>query len=645
MMDAAVAAEPPAGQPPRATEIHAQDVTLRFNTSLPIPTKILWRESPFPRRTPESFVKGRWGREQEILLALTPVTQHVAHLAQLKPATRYYYRVPAPGETGPPAGWSPEYAVNTRADKGQSVFIRVPVRVLLAANVCSGATDDPSAPRPAPMSQAEIGLYRDALAAVRLFFWVNSRMKYLVDFDLFVDERFSRDGPTSPQAPPWLTQLPGLKKQLPWPVLSDAPDTHHRLYWGEVICCATRQWQRGRHAWTYLPSGGGTYGMTDWPRPARSSFLGGSDIAWLTCHEFKHQIESQYRWSGLTAADDRLWSCHFAARHDNPVQHDVWPLDTAADHGLNFDGLAWQMRHLTDDQYLRNAWGEIGVAADRDEDGLPDDDASLPLDEKRLGSDPLRRDSDGDGVSDLGEVLHSIWMDALRGNPLRQRVRVPYIRPHLLDPDSDGDGLADRIDPYPIYPFADRVPRASMHVDGCPDEGLDTLRFTFRHADLGPAREKVDLEIHTCYDAQWWYFAFLSRTPLDGIELVTDNQADGYYLGNDNLVITLLPKGRLANVQAYLGAMNCWPYLTRDRLQPADLQHAASWDSANRLVVELAIPRRPDLGLNLEPGRRVGMLFNVKLPQAKAWISVFEPGSIFDATLGAAPADAAALHP
>lgn len=636
----AAPAETPANEPPRVTGITAAGFSIQFETGEPTATKILLRESAFPLGTPESFARGRWGRSNEARTSAEPRMRHELKIGGLRPATRYYYRVPRPGATNDPPGWSEEYAVNTRAARGKTEFIRVPVRVLLTPNLVGPESLERNLARPEPTPPEDLRLYADAFKEASLFFWVNSRMKYWVDFDLFADPRFFRREEVPTNAPSWYAGLPVFNEGESWRAALSKQKATNRLYYGAVVCEAERQWHPGEKTWVYSGSGGGTYGLDNWPEPGRSFFLGGSDICWLTCHEFKHQVESQYHLSGLIREDDRMWFCHFATRHDGD-DGVPWKWDTAADHGEHYGGLAWQLRHMTDDQYLRNRFGELLAAADRDGDGIPDDAPRLPLDEKRLGSNPALKDSDGDGLDDLREALASRWMAADNGNPLRTRVRAPYVRPGLNNPDSDGDGLTDARDPYPLYPFTNRIPRATIRVDGDLGDWTRFQRIAFRHAQLGPQKEAADLEIRACYDDDWLYYAFISRVPHGGLHMVTDQDADGYYVGNDNVIVELDGDGKLTGVRVHLGAANRWPYEADDVLFPSNLQHAVSSGPDAEQIVELAIPKRPDLGLDLGPGEEIGASFKLRLPGADAWVPVFEPGDIFDSVLdpgSAAPA-------
>ena len=84
------------------------------------------------------------------------------------------------------------------------------------------------------------------------------------------------------------------------------------------------------------------------------------------------------------------------------------------------------------------------TAIDRDEDGLTDDE------ERRIGTNPDKWDSDGDGITDGTEV------NSLRSNP---KLR-----------DTDGDGLGDNIEMWTHTGIAnpDTVLVTSAELTGAP---------------------------------------------------------------------------------------------------------------------------------------------------------------------------------
>ncbi|MCZ7385358.1 MAG: fibronectin type III domain-containing protein, partial [Candidatus Methanoperedens sp.] len=484
--------------------LSATSAVLNYRTTTPVPTRVQVRVGTLPASTPGQ--EQAWQDVQIIEGESERALQHSVTLAGLDPAKRYYYRYFDPDAKADPAGvwsaeppWSREYAFATLAPAGQTSFLRIPVKVLLVPNVINLDTVAPDAAQPEPMGPEELELYRDNFRQAALFYWVNSRMRYWIDYDFSVEPEWQRLGDERADLPEfyrgWKPARDGLRVFDPADVPNhdaQAPLKDKRIWTGQVVVICERQWDKRGSRWFCQGSGGGTFGI-DWmlwddktqvPAPGRSTFLGGSDIAWLMCHEFHHQKESQYAFSGLTTEFDRVVFDHFAPKYRSP--YDAWAWDTAFAHGEHWDGIAWELRTLTDAQYFRDIFGEIVTAKDTDGDGIPDDDPRLPLDEKRLGSGPTKAMTDGVN-HDMGKVMMAKWVPAVLAN-LRDRTYNPgyaplwrrssgkdlpveagaagYAYPKLNATDSDGDGIPDKDDPYPIYPWQPVIRQAEIKVDG-----------------------------------------------------------------------------------------------------------------------------------------------------------------------------------
>lgn len=130
-------------------------------------------------------------------------TFHLLKVDGLWPGRRYFYRLydpavkPTPQEVawGAAPPWRREWAVSTQAAKGFKTLIHVPVKVLLMPNVIAVAsTHDPAtgktiAPVPAKFTAADLARIGQEYATTARFFFVNSGMRYWVDFQIFVDDR------------------------------------------------------------------------------------------------------------------------------------------------------------------------------------------------------------------------------------------------------------------------------------------------------------------------------------------------------------------------------------------------------------------------------------------------------------------------
>ncbi len=617
---------------------------INWRTATPCPSELMLRRGDLPERTPGRENPWTDGKDEITIVRVSerPVLEHEAILTDLDPGTRYYYKVRIPEmKTIPGAGWSREYAFATHAAEGETEFLRVTLKTLVLPNVVNVETVRPDTPFPEPMSKQDLKrYYEDQFEQVALFYWINSRMKYWTDSDFYADETMFRVGDVNKgrfkddaekakyEALPEQNHDASFKKTIA------AAGNEDRIYFGQQTCECKRVWNEREKRWQYQGSGGGTYGI-EWPTPGRMHFLGGSDVAWLMCHEYKHQVESNFGGSGLDKPEDRMWFCHFSPTYPG------WPNVSADDHGEHWDGIAWQLRHHKRDAYLRSMYSYLETSKDGDDDGIPDDDPRVPLDEKRLGSSPTSQDTDGDGLHDMAELLASTWVKALN-TAVRKRVEVDYIRPDLTDTDSDDDGIPDGLDKYPIYPYSTEIRKGTATVDGRLDEWTGKPQITF-------SAEGVTIEVwsrwnntgkkpHEALDeTDALFYAVRLTGDWSNLTFVLDLEADGFYDGNDNLYIQIAPdksKGpSMTNARMHLCNLGRWPWFDNQHiyLKPDELRFASS-AKGKRQVFELAVPRRDILGLHLKREEEIGLMLYIGLPDRGA-ISVFEPYSIFDSTL------------
>ncbi len=191
--------------------------------------------------------------------------------------------------------------------------------------------------------------------------------------------------------------------------------------------------------------------------PTPSGALGPAPyIAWSFVHELQHVF------AALVAASDQplpLPSGHFA--------EDFGPLGMLGtargrpfDGNEAWDGAALLLAGFDDIARIGPPWRRPLEVLDRDDDGLPDADARVPLDELRFGTNPLSPDTDGDELPDFAEAAAGLYRGT---NP--------------LNPDSDDDGLPDGQDPWPLSNFTgvvskSRLPRflASVPTPADPDK-------------------------------------------------------------------------------------------------------------------------------------------------------------------------------
>jgi len=173
------------------------------------------------------------------------------------------------------------------------------------------------------------------------------------------------------------------------------------------------------------------------PVPTPGSALGAEPaVAYSLLHELQETA------AGLLLADTGE---ALAVGHPTLDFGALGPLGSL--HGRTFDaGEAWDQAALL--LAGSDGWSRLGApwlrpleVLDTDGDLLPDADDHVPMDEARLGTDPLRPDTDADGLGDFAELAAGLYRGS---NP--------------LSPDSDGDGEPDGLDAWPISNFTGVIP-------------------------------------------------------------------------------------------------------------------------------------------------------------------------------------------
>ncbi|MCS7185396.1 MAG: hypothetical protein RMK89_00425 [Armatimonadota bacterium] len=578
---------------------------------------VAW-ETPIPTETLLEFRSANEQNWQRVKLA-GKRTYHRVLLRNLKPATAYRLRIQLPNcheitdaHSQVPNAFSFEFAFATEPPKGKAMFLRVPVAVLVYADVVNVDSLTPNAPPAPPVDRTYIDYLRHEVEKAQLFYWCNSHMKLWLDCDWFIITKRITTGKGEPPQKDWRQDLEALLK-LRGRSLSEYPAVV------EITC--ERVWNAKERRYEFAPSGGGTYGAD--MRPGSSHFLGGHDPAWLFVHEFHHQLDSQFAESGYLEYPFN----HFA----------ITPYGFADNFGEHYNGNAWILRNWHDGNlnlWFVNKFGHVVIADDVDEDGIPDDCPAVPLDEKRFGSSPLLKDTDSDGLTDLDEVLAFTWVWEMLVWPNETNARAKYVLPNPNNPDSDGDGLIDGNDPLPIYACKPVIKR---------DEGRgtrDEVWFVVEE-DLTdvPTPIKVERpthpfkgEIFLSHDGERLLFRFVFNEPVALVHLQLDCLANGYYVGADNLDIRLRPDWNSLKVSLDVSVNNAgsrerWPFADRSLVSAENVQTSLRRDEGARgyeLVV--SVLRAETIGLTLNSGEQIGLAIYLQIePVSPRWLSVFEP--------------------
>lgn len=479
-----------------------KEFTLQWYTASPCATKIMLREGGEPCNTwkPEGEWEDVWKDEARVVENGTTGNWHRLTVTGLNPCTRYYYRLhdlgtePTVEEArwGGSKDWSREYAVNTLSPHGCRTVVRIPVKVLVMPNVYSmynvKKADGTYPELPALIGSAEKEkIVRDFKLAER-FWFVNNGFRVWYDLQIFWDERPQHWGEVPEDAPEaykalvpcrsfsgqeyrfpgggtfTIVDLKNIEKTNLEPVEDE--------YVGQIENAQLRYYDLRSGEWKYRTSGGGTFGVFNWDKgvPGRSQFLG-DDIAWLTCHEYHHQIESLGTYSGLDREDDHVIYDHFINRHRFQKENGEWDettWDLSAKCGDHWSGIAMTDRSLTDLQWLRMYFGTPTLVVDRDMDNVPDggmfSDGKLPFTEADFGSDENKRSTDG-VVDDFTKVRESIWSGGVL-QPWFARRPDELLAPSPTSADSDDDGLEDAVDPLPLLPYEPFIWPLTAEIDG-----------------------------------------------------------------------------------------------------------------------------------------------------------------------------------
>lgn len=548
------------------TRISRTGFDLDYFTPVACPTRVQVRraDTPFAAGKLRGVSVDPWSAA-DVRVADGPPGERTLHrisIEGLEPGARYFYRVFDPGTEptsqearwGARTPWRREYGVSTLAPAGRRTLVRYPVKVLLMPNVINveSAVKDVSAPAPHPekVSPEQLDQVRADLDRAARFFFVNSHMRLWVDFTVLVDDRWQRWGPEVADVDKFYSGWPVCRsyagKDYEGPGggrfttvdstdpahVADDPLVEPQLFYGQAEIAFPRRWEPAKKQWVYYTSGGGTTGVDDVPAgiTAKSQFFGGYDTAWLTTHEIHHQLESLGAFSLADREDDRIVYNHWAPRSrtrgpdaasgpEGSKGMHAW--STSGRHGEHYDGMAFWDRTLTEAQWLRLYLTQTVLVADADTDGFPDDDPRLPLDEKRFGSRPDAPATDG-VMNDRDKAMLSTWAPA----PLQAgfaKPRQTFLRPSPTNPDSDGDGWPDGVDPEPLAAEEPFVWPLTAAIDG------DAAEWSGIPLGGSMSIDGLEVEFRQAHDDAAYYGLFRARGDWAQVRVVIDPEGLGVY--------------------------------------------------------------------------------------------------------------------
>ena len=445
-----------------------------------------------------------------------------------------------------------------------------------------------------------------SLEAARRFLYRHSRGQCIVDLSIL-----PVTGPTPPTTGPTMA---GIERKLQ--NLGVRGDHY------SVIFAVSNAFSGSFAGFTLLEGTAGAIGRGH-AVPTPSDTMGPDPaIAWTFVHEFIHLLtDPMAAVSGIPGLPTGHLGEDFAlGRLGSGIGR---PLDT----GDIWDGAAALLQHYPAWSLLHPKYRRPLSIQDSDGDGLADDDPRLPYDEHRLGTDPLRLDTDEDGISDMDELSAGVYSGS---DPL------------LLD--TDGDGIADGEDPWPLHWYSGRIPwgeQPLLLAQGAPPDGPVVQACWNRQAlvlsfnTMGAHDIFIDLDGSGAL-GRWETDAHYGDSIEDGSDLWCGErrltirphlEPRGIFLGQERL-----PGGNLAIGRTDDGRVHVVAKI------PADLPPGLSH-------VSLKGPGVQTTGLRLEPGTTLGLGIVLRpIGSAEAdpfdpfdpglpWQSLFETHRLYDATL------------
>ncbi len=298
-----------------------------------------------------------------------------------------------------------------------------------------------------------------------------------------------------------------------------------------------------------------------------------------------------------------------------PEHINAW--NTAGRHGGQWDVISFWDRTLTPNQWLRIYLGDAISVVDADNDGMPDEDARLPLDEKRFGSDPTKSATDG-VMNDRQKAMLATWAPAI----LKSSWTKPQDQLITADPrktDSDGDGIDDGNDPYPLVPHPLFVWPIKTVVDGGAEEWKDVpLAGLFQRPvtkDVSPLK----LEFKQSYDGKEYHGLLIITGDWKQAIVSLDDEGKGLFDGIGAIEFSIKHDPKDAHALVVKPTGFGAPRLT----------WKTSVDDTGRRIVEFAIPNGGDSEWFWHGGgREVGSTVEITDPTGRAY-SIHQPYHLF----------------
>lgn len=477
----------------------------------------------------------------------------------------YYYKVKARYDEHTEVAVSNEVAATTLSSQaGLYTYANLKVAVVVYQNTTRGG-----------ISNADVEKIKTMLDIGKLFYWRNSGMKLNIQFTyvLITDLRNFGD-PNNTNVAQTVADLDSLG------VMNTQYDIIFR-----VNPATAGYWSYGvMDLGLPGPSRQTGFSHSEWPVGSGVIYPGhlpgiNYGLTWIFVHECQHAIDDLYR----VNAHPEMY--HGDAPHEFPVAC-----------GEHYDFQAKIFRTFSSYEELFANWGSIYEAGDADNDGFPDDEPLVALDETRFGSSPELIDTDTDGLTDR--------MEAMSGN---------YAGSNPNSADTDRDGIPDGQDRYPRFPLRENIQQFRPTIDGTIEPGWPIVNDTVSYTQTG-----YRPQLYMSYDTTALYLAFyLPNIAFPEISL--DFRSDGWWWGTGNTIMKInISTGTFLyfhswdaspEVRAYSGGGGMWDddpdyqaHFNRRVIYPNTVQLVSNISGLPVVQIEMKIPKRPFAGLTLQQG-------------------------------------------
>jgi hypothetical protein len=521
--------------------------------------------------------------------------------------TKYYYKIKARNISGEETAISDEAeAITLSSSNGFYKYANLKIGVVIYQETNRGNISD-----------TDVNKIKKSLELGRLFYWRNSKLKLNVQFEYFVIKE-NKVFPNADDSWGSMMLTAGHLKELG--VMNTQYDIIFR-----VTSAVSGYWSYGVQN---LPLTGPDrktgFSQVQWPVGTGVVYPGNAPdihygLVWVFVHEVQHAIDDLYRENGYPE-----------------MYHGDVPWEFPVACGEQFDFQAKMFRDFQAYQELKPEWGDIYEAADNDNDGVPDDDELVPLNEADLGSSTELTDTDGDGLTDKQEAYAGIFLSSDPANP-----------------DTDGDGIPDGRDIYPLLPLTTGISKFTPVIDGTIEEGWQLINNSviYSSVEFVPA-------LFMNYDKDSLYVAFKVNESCVP-EISFDFQNDGWWWGSGNTTIRFnLNSGTITSVGSWDastevrnfsisegGPGGMWDTdaayqqkFQRRVVQPGSI-YMKSTKAGNSYQLEFAIARNEYAGLTLADGSILGfnIYYNSIGGQSNQKAATFEQYDFAYVTLGGDP--------